>query len=63
MAGNLKHKDLSGQVVSSQVYDNREDDMPQEMEDGDEDDNNNNNIAAAQRAIEVEDLGDQQDDD
>ncbi|XP_042440360.1 Fanconi anemia group D2 protein homolog isoform X1 [Zingiber officinale] len=58
--GNLKHKDLSGQVVSSQVYDNGEDGMPQEMENSDED---NNSIGPAQRAIEVEDLGDQQDDD
>lgn len=62
VAGNLKHKDLSGQAVSSQAYDNGEDDMLQEMEDGDED-NNNNNIGTVQRAIEVEDLGDQQDDD
>lgn len=60
MTGNLKHKDLSGQVVSSQVYDNGEDGMPQEMENSDED---NNSIGPAQRAIEVEDLGDQQDDD
>ncbi|URD96210.1 Fanconi anemia group D2 protein [Musa troglodytarum] len=42
---NLKHKDLYGQVVSSQVYHNAEDEMGQrgqnQMEDGDEENNVN----------------------
>ena len=32
ITGNLKHKDLSGHVVSSQVYDNGNDDINREAE-------------------------------
>lgn len=38
MTGNLKHKDLYGQVVSSQVYDNGDDDMDREAENNSEPD-------------------------
>ncbi|THU74124.1 hypothetical protein C4D60_Mb04t30040 [Musa balbisiana] len=46
--GNLKHKDLYGQVVSSQVYHNGEDEMGQRGQNQMEDEDEENNVNGAE---------------
>ncbi|RZR94140.1 hypothetical protein BHM03_00022769 [Ensete ventricosum] len=52
--GNLKHKDLYGQVVSSQVYHNGEDEMGQREQNQMEDEDEENNVTGAESPMEVE---------
>nr|XP_018680592.1 PREDICTED: Fanconi anemia group D2 protein homolog isoform X2 [Musa acuminata subsp. malaccensis] len=52
--GNLKHKDLYGQVVSSQVYHNGEDEMGQRGQNQMEDEDEENNVNGTEGPREVE---------
>lgn len=56
--GNLKHKDLSGHVVSSQIYNDGEDDMVQEEDNQMEDEDEENSIDGVQSPIKVDDQED-----
>lgn len=54
VAGNLKHKDLYGQVVSSQVYHSGEDEMGQRGQNQMEDEDEENNVNGTEGPREVE---------